>query len=786
MNAPIKAQKCQPAMSYCKFGSRSLLKLLSVFEDQISGIIKSDDIECVHKTRVTSRRLRATLPLFRGCFHKKEYKLWICEIKKVTCLLGDARDIDVQITFVKRYREKLDSGTEKTCIDILLKNRRERRKSVQPSIEAGLEELKAAGVLEDLHQSCEQIIKERTTEVFNSQKVLEKARWHIFFRLDDFLALEDYVYLENENLKHHEMRICAKKLRYTMELFAALYKNGLVREIETIKTFQDILGEMHDCDVWIDYTPKFLQETISKLKSKQKKIADITKIEKEIINFLNFVKERRKENYKEFVHFWKENKKSGFFVQLAKTINIESMARFEEKTKQLFAAPDVKIAVISDVHANLKALEAVCADAEARGVNAFVNAGDSIGFGPCPNEVVELLCEKNMLSILGNYDLEVIEDEAKDKGKKNLALKFARRELAKSCGCYLFSLPRELRLEAAGKKLLVTHGSPESIEAQIYPNTPIERLKLIAETAKADVVIVGHSHEQFHKKSNGVWFVNPGSVGRPGDGNPQAAYAILSFNPFKVELIRLDYDVEKVAGTLRRKGLPESFSQMLLRGVSIDTIIKEDKAKENLMIQEYDKMVQISGEISKRYWPDTEHYSQVGKLALSLFDGLVEEHNLGMRERCWLECAAILHDIGLVKSRSSHHKRSAKLILNETKLPFTSKERRIIASVARYHRKALPEPDDYNFSTLDRIIVQKVMVLSSLLRIADGLDYTHQAIAETLNVKVSTKRITVECFSKTRSPFEEQAFNKKKDLFEKVFAKKMVLVWKQPLKPLNM
>jgi exopolyphosphatase/guanosine-5'-triphosphate,3'-diphosphate pyrophosphatase len=77
--------------------------------------------------------------------------------------------------------------------------------------------------------------------------------------------------------------------------------------------------------------------------------------------------------------------------------------------------------------------------------------------------------------------------------------------------------------------------------------------------------------------------------------------------------------------------------------------------------------------------------------------------------------------------------------------------------------------------------------LASLLRIADGLDYTHQSIVEALNIKVGTKRITVECVSKTKSVLEEQAFNKKKDLFEKVFAKKVVLLWKKkPSQPLVM
>ena len=70
----------------------------------------------------------------------------------------------------------------------------------------------------------------------------------------------------------------------------------------------------------------------------------------------------------------------------------------------------------------------------------LVNAGDSIGFGPCPNEVIKLMCEKNIVSILGNYDIEVIAGKTKDKGQKNLAYKFAKKELSKSCENYLGSL----------------------------------------------------------------------------------------------------------------------------------------------------------------------------------------------------------------------------------------------------------------------------------------------------------------------------------------------------------
>ncbi len=504
MNELNNAQTCQTDMSYCKFGSEAILKLLEVFEKQIDGVITNDDIEYVHKTRVTSRRLRATMPLFKTCFRRKEFKEWLCEIKKVTRLLGDARDLDVQIVFVEQYMEKMVSEAEKAYVSILIENHKEQRKSIQPSVDRGLEKLKTTDVLGELRHFCEKTIKEQSTEAFDPQKVLEKARWYISFRLDDFLAMENYVYLENEVLKHHEMRIRAKKLRYTMESFSPLYKNKLAQEIEEIKKFQDILGEMHDCDVWTEYIPKFIEETKAKINSKSKNTIENKKFEKALLSFLNFVKEKRNKNYFEFVKFWEENKNKGFFDQLRQTINIEFVLKEEEILKQVLSNPAVKIAVLSDIHANLQALERVVADAESRGIDIFLNAGDSIGFGPCPNEVIELLCEKNVLSIMGNFDLEVIEGKTKAKGTKKLALQFARKELAKSCEYYLFSFPRELRLEVAGKKLLVTHGSPESIEEHIYHDTPIERLRILAEAAKADIIIVGHSHEQFHKEVNGA------------------------------------------------------------------------------------------------------------------------------------------------------------------------------------------------------------------------------------------------------------------------------------------
>src|SRR5208283_422833 len=196
----------------------------------------------------------------------------------------------------------LKSTTEKACVETLLKDHKDRRKSIQSSVVSGLEKLEASSILQDIHRFCEQTVVEQSNATFDSNQVLEKAHWHISFRLDDFLSMEKYVYLENKKLKHHEMRIYAKKLRYTIEIFAPLYKNKLAKEIETITAFQDVLGEMHDCDVWEDYIPKFIDKAKTKIKSKGNKKEDTTKFEKALFNFLDYIKEQRRDHYNQFVH----------------------------------------------------------------------------------------------------------------------------------------------------------------------------------------------------------------------------------------------------------------------------------------------------------------------------------------------------------------------------------------------------------------------------------------------------------------------------------------------------
>ena len=242
----------------------------------------------------------------------------------------------------------------------------------------------------------------------------------------------------------------------------------------------------------------------------------------------------------------------------------------------------MKVALIGDVHANLPALEAVLAHAHEAGVQEIWHVGDFVGYGAFPDEVVDRLRREDVLNIAGNYDLKVLKFKKKrDKWRRSkrpekwLAFKWAYENLSKKSRKYLRSLPQEIRMEVMGKRILLTHGSPASNEEPLTPDTPQQRLHELAKIANADVIICGHSHRPFTRQVGGVCFIDTGSVGRPDDGDPRAAYAILHIDPelFQVRHYRLEYDVARAVAAIRKHELPEAFAQMMMQGRTLDVVL---------------------------------------------------------------------------------------------------------------------------------------------------------------------------------------------------------------------
>jgi len=249
----------------------------------------------------------------------------------------------------------------------------------------------------------------------------------------------------------------------------------------------------------------------------------------------------------------------------------------------------MKVALIGDVHANLPALEAVLAHAHGNGqdVEAVWNVGDFVGYGAFPDEVVQRLRKANVLSIVGNYDLKVLQFKQKKKKwrkkkrpEKYLAFKWTYENLSKKSRKYLRFLSQEIRMKVKGRRILLTHGSPASNEEPLTPDTPEKRLRELAHVAKADVIICGHSHQPFAREVDSVWFINTGSVGRPDDGDPRACYAILQIEAQDIQVrhYRVEYDVERAVAAIREHKLPEVFAQMTLQGRSLDALLQMAEA----------------------------------------------------------------------------------------------------------------------------------------------------------------------------------------------------------------
>lgn len=242
----------------------------------------------------------------------------------------------------------------------------------------------------------------------------------------------------------------------------------------------------------------------------------------------------------------------------------------------------MKIALLGDVHANLPALEVVLEHATQQGAEAIWNVGDFVGYGAYPNQVINKLRQVGAVSIAGNYDLKVLRfpDKVQQWRKTKLPEKvrgfeFAYQSLTPENLDYLAELPQEVRLEAAGWRVLLTHASPESNEEHLTPDTPEERLRWLAAAAGTQIVACGHSHRSFVRAVDGVWFINSGSVGRPDDGDPRASYALVELleERVQVEHFRLVYDIERAIAELEAYHLPQIFSEMLRRGRNLDWVL---------------------------------------------------------------------------------------------------------------------------------------------------------------------------------------------------------------------
>jgi len=227
----------------------------------------------------------------------------------------------------------------------------------------------------------------------------------------------------------------------------------------------------------------------------------------------------------------------------------------------------VKVCVLSDIHSNLNAFQAVLQHMPK--VDSILCVGDFVGYGAEPNEVLKLARSKNMRAVLGNHDYGAI---SKNKSGFNpiaaKALLWTYEKLNRDNARYLRGLPEQLNLTLGDKKVLVVHGSPrDPLFEYVFPDISNQELFELTSDVAADVIIIGHTHVPMTRVIQGKLIVNPGSVGQPRDRDPRASYAVLNIGEeVEVDQRRVQYDVEKTAEKIKAAGLPSELATRLFFG----------------------------------------------------------------------------------------------------------------------------------------------------------------------------------------------------------------------------
>ena len=230
---------------------------------QIPAVRRADDIEAVHQMRVASRRLRAALSIFETVLPNQPVKRWRKAVKKVTRSLGAARDLDVQIEFVQKFQK--DHGSEKRHrpgLERLVLRLSQQRAVQQPSVLRAMDEIERSRILDQVAQFARKTFAQgRLARVTPGGTVsMQFAQEAVRARLGDLVSYESYVSQPDCVAQMHEMRIAAKRLRYTLEIFQPVFGSPIKPFIRSAKQFQTLTGDLHDMDVWLVRLPRFIDD----------------------------------------------------------------------------------------------------------------------------------------------------------------------------------------------------------------------------------------------------------------------------------------------------------------------------------------------------------------------------------------------------------------------------------------------------------------------------------------------------------------------------------------------
>lgn len=239
----------------------------------------------------------------------------------------------------------------------------------------------------------------------------------------------------------------------------------------------------------------------------------------------------------------------------------------------------IQLAIISDIHANVIALDEVLRDINNKGITQIYCLGDLVDFAPWGNEVIARLQERNIPCLLGNHDQRIAFDEpiiplshhdAIETANRNTAINLTKNEITAAHKKWLATLPYSIELAFKlgdhFTKILLVHASLRSNDEYIYESTSKAELSLLLREKEVDILVMGHTHHPYTQRFEDILFVNAGSVGRSKEKDRKASYTLVTLTEEGIDakIVKIEYPIEKVANAIYNSSIPNFYGDFLL------------------------------------------------------------------------------------------------------------------------------------------------------------------------------------------------------------------------------
>ncbi|MBI4845893.1 MAG: CHAD domain-containing protein [Candidatus Omnitrophica bacterium] len=296
-------------INYRKFIKKTFRASVKVILREEQGVKKNKDPECIHQLRVALRKLAASFELFQDVMPGQLLKKWKKDIGIFSEVLGKARDIDVQIEFLKDFKNRKRKLKNSQGMDVFILILSDKRSRFQPQVIKAIDEFDKSLTIKKIEKEIK--ILPFDFKKYKSRKFYRHAKAKIEEKVNQLLVFEEFVQNPDAVEQLHNMRVAAKHLRYLLEQCGCFYADRLDVFIESARYIQKALGSIHDFDVWINKTvPEVLAGA-----GKNKELIDV------IDYFRNECINKRSREYKTFALYWKKIQLKNCWAKLIKTVN---------------------------------------------------------------------------------------------------------------------------------------------------------------------------------------------------------------------------------------------------------------------------------------------------------------------------------------------------------------------------------------------------------------------------------------------------------------------------------